>query len=84
MKPFTLNFVFGNTSKIYKGDPINTIFLYIKQYIYNNRCFQNPLSLPSLKERLKYMYILEKEVAVRNKSVANFQNYWNIYENILS
>ena len=78
------NFIFGDVSKLRKGDPYNLIFLYIKQYIYNCKCFGNVPSLPPMKEKLKYMYHLEKIIAVKNKRLTEFDKEWNIYKDLLS
>lgn len=83
--PFsTVNFIFGNTSKLLKGDPFNIIVLNIKQYIYNARYNDKVLSLPSVKEKLKYMYVTEKMLAVQNKYVTQFNKNWNMYERLLT
>lgn len=77
-----LNFIFGDISKIRKGDPYNLIFLYTKQYIYNSGCFLKDLSLSAIKEKLKYMYNLEKIMAVKNKRQDHFDTMWNAFKEL--
>ena len=75
-----LNFIFGDISKVRKGDPYNLIFIYMKQYIYNSRCFSKDLSVSAIKEKLKYMYNLEKIMAVKNKRQKHFDTMWNAFK----
>lgn len=83
--PFTKqNMLLGNTEKIFRGDSQNSIFLWVKQYIYNTRYFKKDLSLHSVKEKLKYFYFLEKRIAVKNKSIPNFSKIWNSYDAMFS
>lgn len=45
---YTRYFLFGNFSRMYKGDPRNNIFLRSKQYIYKSRYFKGEFSLTAL------------------------------------
>ena len=42
---------------MYKGDPQNNIFLWIKQYIYNTRYLKGELSLTALIEKINKLII---------------------------
>jgi hypothetical protein len=72
-------FIFGETSRVCEGDPHNIIYLCVKQYIYDTRCFKKSLSFKALQEKLKDMYNIEKMLAVRNKCLAQFSQTWNIF-----
>lgn len=74
------NFLFGNPSHVYKGNPENNILLWIKQFIYNAKIFNTALNIPGIKEKLKYMYNLEKIIAVKNENLDKFDQLWNIYD----
>ena len=52
----------------------------MKQYIYNSRCFSKDLSVSAIKEKLKYMYNLEKIMAVKNKRQKHFDTMWNAFK----
>ena len=56
-------FIFGETSRVCKGDPHNIIYLCVKQYIYNTRCFKKSLSFQTLQDKI---------LVVRNKCLAHF------------
>lgn len=77
-------FIFGDVSKLKKGDPVNLIFLYIKQYIYNARCFCKELSTQALMKKLCYMFELERVTAVRLKQQQTFDTNWNPYKTLLT
>ncbi|XP_063415179.1 uncharacterized protein LOC134697074 [Mytilus trossulus] len=77
-------FLFGNSAKISKGNAENTIFLTIKQYIYNSRCFKKNLTLNSVKEKMKYVYAMDKNIAMKNKCEHQFLREWNVFDIILS
>ena len=79
-----LSFIFGDVSKLKKSDPYNLIFMYIKQYIYSSKCFQNNPSIHAIKEKLKYMYYLEKIIAIKNQRVTQFEIQWNLFKDLLA
>ena len=78
-----LNFLFGDLSKIFPNNPYHMIFLYIKQYMYNSRCFKKNLSLQAIIIKLKDMYKLESMIAAKNKKITEFDNVWNVFEKLL-
>lgn len=73
------NFLLGNIKHCCRGDPENNIILWMKQYIYNKKCFNKHLNVLEMKEKLKYMYNIEKMIAVKNKCLENFDKLWNCY-----
>jgi hypothetical protein len=75
-------FIFGETSRVCKGDPYNIIYLCIKQYIYNTRCLKKIFVFPSITRKIE-RYNIENMLAVRNKWLAQFSQTWNIYKGIL-
>ena len=77
-------FLFGNTAKISKGNAENTLFLTIKQYIYNSRCFKKKLTINSVKEKIKYVYAMDKNIAMKNKCEHQFLREWNAFDILLS
>ena len=77
-------FLFGNTAKISKGNAENTLFLTIKQYIYNSRCFKKKLTINSVKEKMKYVYAMDKNIAMKNKCEHQFLREWNAFDILLS
>ena len=82
--PFTKkNFLFGDFSKLSKGDKFNLIFLRIKQYIYNCRYFKKKLSLQAVQKAIKDLYGIEKQIAVKNHKLDDFNKMWNSFIGLL-
>ena len=61
-----------------------SIILETKFYIFSTKHLDKPLSILSLKTRLKRMYITLESIAIKNNSIEKFKKDWEPYTNKLS
>ena len=55
----------------------NTIFLWLKYYVYTARCKEKPLNLPSAISQMKIFYETQKYISYKNRKNVRFDAQWN-------